>query len=78
MGFWAIITLIAAGLLIWQTVLLILQYYHYYVSVQIELKFEQRAFPAVTVCNLNPYRKSVVYNFPKVNQEFEYIWYTVA
>lgn len=36
-GFWSVITVVALGVLIWQTTLLIMQYYEYPVSVQIEV-----------------------------------------
>ena len=47
----------------------------------IELKFQQRAFPAVTLCNLNPFKKSVVRNYPNVERllnTYEYTMHQVA
>uniref|UniRef100_A0A914PXE8 Uncharacterized protein n=1 Tax=Panagrolaimus davidi TaxID=227884 RepID=A0A914PXE8_9BILA len=76
-GFWSIISLIGLGLLIWQTTLLILQYYSYDVAVQMSLKFDQRAFPAVTICNLNAFKKSVIYKDEKVRRLMNTYEYTM-
>ncbi|KAH7720951.1 DEG-1 protein [Aphelenchoides avenae] len=65
-GFWAVLTLAFFGVMLWQCILLIINYYSYPYSVQISLQFEERVFPAVTLCNLNPYKQSVVRNYPSV------------
>ncbi|CAD5228068.1 unnamed protein product [Bursaphelenchus okinawaensis] len=67
-SFWFTCTLIATGLLIWQVVLTIQSYYQYGVTVNIQLLFEDRVFPAVTVCDSNPYKSSMMDQFPKVKQ----------
>lgn len=54
-------------MLIWQSTLLIIEYYQYEVNVQIELEFQQRPFPVVTICNLNPYSRSKAMKLPKVS-----------
>jgi hypothetical protein len=55
--FWTLVFLASTGAFVSQMVLLIQKYLKYEVTVQTELKFEERSFPAVTVCNLNPYKK---------------------
>jgi hypothetical protein len=60
--------LVALGILIWQIVLIFIQFYKYEVAVQIELEFEQRTFPAVTICDLNPYKKSVAYGYSRIDR----------
>ncbi|CAD5228066.1 unnamed protein product [Bursaphelenchus okinawaensis] len=67
-GFWTIITLIALGLLIWQLVLIVIDYYQHDVNVQVQLQFEQRTFPAVTLCDLNPYKKSIALQNSNISQ----------
>ncbi|CAD5235475.1 unnamed protein product [Bursaphelenchus xylophilus] len=67
-GFWFVCTLIATGLLLWQVILSITEYYQRGVNVNIELQFEQRVFPAVTVCDSNPYKNSMLDQYPKVKQ----------
>ncbi|KAH7695204.1 Protein DEL-4, partial [Aphelenchoides avenae] len=59
-GFWTIVTVVCLGLLIWSLVTIFVRYYKHEVTVQTQLRFEQRIFPAVTICDLNPYKKSVV------------------
>uniref|UniRef100_A0A914DV03 Uncharacterized protein n=1 Tax=Acrobeloides nanus TaxID=290746 RepID=A0A914DV03_9BILA len=79
--FWVIATLVASGILIWQTVILLKKFFSFPVTIQYELKFDQHIFPAVTVCNLNPYKKSVAYNFPKIERlmvTYDYMVHRVA
>ncbi|KAK0403493.1 hypothetical protein QR680_016950 [Steinernema hermaphroditum] len=66
--FWSLITVVASALMIWQVSMLVMKYYAYPITVSIELKFEQRPFPAVTVCNLNPYKASELKQFPNVKR----------
>ncbi|KAI6227252.1 hypothetical protein M3Y99_01273000 [Aphelenchoides fujianensis] len=72
-GFWTIITLVALGLLIWQIVLIFIQYYQYDVA----LKFEQRTFPAVTLCDLNPYKKSIANEYTGIERLTNAYMYTM-
>lgn len=53
---WIVLTLIAVALVFWQCALLIMSYYT--VSVSITVNFQKLTFPAVTVCNMNPYKYS--------------------
>ncbi|KAF7465945.1 Hypothetical predicted protein [Marmota monax] len=51
---WIGITLMAVALIIWQCALLVCSFYT--VSVSIKVHFQKLDFPAVTICNMNPYK----------------------
>lgn len=51
---WLVLTFGAVGIIIWQCALLIASYYT--ASVTITVQFQEMTFPAVTICNMNPYR----------------------
>ncbi|XP_044791657.1 amiloride-sensitive sodium channel subunit gamma isoform X2 [Bubalus bubalis] len=55
---WILFTLTAVGLIFWQCALLISSFYT--VSVSIKVHFQKLDFPAVTICNINPYKYSAV------------------
>ncbi|XP_037671275.1 amiloride-sensitive sodium channel subunit gamma [Choloepus didactylus] len=55
---WILFTLTAVALILWQCALLVLSFYT--VSVSIKVHFQKLDFPAVTICNINPYKYSVV------------------
>nr|XP_033818688.1 amiloride-sensitive sodium channel subunit gamma [Geotrypetes seraphini] len=55
---WILLTLVAVSLIFWQCSLLIMSYYS--VSVSITVTFQKLVFPAVTICNLNPYKYSKI------------------
>ncbi|XP_006193183.1 amiloride-sensitive sodium channel subunit gamma [Camelus ferus] len=55
---WILFTLTAVALIFWQCALLILSFYT--VSVSIKVHFQKLDFPAVTICNINPYKYSAV------------------
>ncbi|CAI9618105.1 unnamed protein product, partial [Staurois parvus] len=57
---WFILTLIFAGLVFWQWGLVIQTYLSYGVSVSLSIGFNTMVFPAVTVCNVNPFKYSRV------------------
>ncbi|XP_007951383.1 amiloride-sensitive sodium channel subunit gamma [Orycteropus afer afer] len=55
---WILFTLTAVALIVWQCALLVLSFYT--VSVSIKVHFQKLDFPAVTICNINPYKYSAV------------------
>lgn len=55
-AFWAVLWLCTFGVMYWQFALLFEEYFSYPVSLNINLDSDKLVFPAVTVCNLNPYR----------------------
>ncbi|EGW13021.1 Amiloride-sensitive sodium channel subunit gamma [Cricetulus griseus] len=55
---WILFTLTAVALIIWQCALLVFSFYT--VSVSIKVHFQKLDFPAVTICNINPYKYSAV------------------
>lgn len=57
---WFILTLVFAGLVFWQWGLVIQTYLSYGVSVSLSIGFNTMVFPAVTVCNANPFKYSRV------------------
>ncbi|XP_072415194.1 epithelial sodium channel subunit gamma-like [Chiloscyllium punctatum] len=65
---WMILTLSAVGIIIWQCALLIISYYT--ASVTITVQFQEITFPAVTICNMNPYRNNATRHlFEKLDQD---------
>eukprot|EP00057_Strongylocentrotus_purpuratus_P019652 XP_011674126.1 PREDICTED: uncharacterized protein LOC105443034 [Strongylocentrotus purpuratus] len=56
---WSLIFLAGIGVMIWQVVTIFQAYYEWNYSVIIEVKFNRtQSFPAITLCNANPMRKS--------------------
>lgn len=53
---WFILTLIFAGLVFWQWGVVIQTYLSYGVSVSLSIGFNTMVFPAVAVCNVNPFK----------------------
>ncbi|CAJ0959859.1 unnamed protein product, partial [Mesorhabditis belari] len=58
--FWYAAFTICFIFLVVQVIYLILKYREYKKTVDLDLKFEHAPFPSVTLCNLNPYRKSSI------------------
>lgn len=55
---WIAFTLTAVALILWQCALLVFSFYT--ISVSIKVHFQKLDFPAVTICNINPYKYSAV------------------
>lgn len=51
---WILLTLTAVGLILWYCAQLVLNYYM--ASVSVTVQFHKLPFPAVTICNINPYK----------------------
>ncbi|XP_030078006.1 epithelial sodium channel subunit delta [Microcaecilia unicolor] len=58
--FWAVLFLVSLGTLYWQFAFLTGQYWSYPVTVNIMVQSNPKMFPAVTVCNMDPYRFDLV------------------
>ncbi|XP_075035626.1 epithelial sodium channel subunit beta [Mixophyes fleayi] len=57
---WFLLTMFFAALVFWQWGVVIQTYLSYSVSVSLSIGFNTMVFPAVTVCNSNPYKYSRV------------------
>ena len=60
-GFWGITTAICVTVLVYHLTMSCIQYFRYETDVSVSLvTHRQLTFPAVTICNLNPMKKSAV------------------
>nr|XP_033778426.1 amiloride-sensitive sodium channel subunit delta [Geotrypetes seraphini] len=57
---WTVLFLVSLGMLYWQLGLLTDQYWSYPVTVNIRVQSSPKTFPAVTICNMDPYRFNLV------------------
>ncbi|OCT72674.1 amiloride-sensitive sodium channel subunit alpha-like isoform X1 [Xenopus laevis] len=64
--FWLVIFLLSIAIMYWQFGIMINHYWAYPISTAISLQSKGNTFPAVTICNLNPYRFDEVNTY--VNQ----------
>lgn len=55
-AFWTLLFLASFGMLYWQFALLFSQYWTYPVIMTMSVHSEPKMFPAITLCNLDPYR----------------------
>ncbi|ELU07696.1 hypothetical protein CAPTEDRAFT_189071 [Capitella teleta] len=64
---WAILCLVSIGTLIFEVYIIVGKFVGRPVNVLVEIKFDRTIqYPAVTICNLNPYRKSQMEKFDDV------------
>ncbi|XP_062820390.1 amiloride-sensitive sodium channel subunit gamma-like [Anolis carolinensis] len=55
---WTLLTLVAVGCLLYFCAQLVMNYY--VASVSVTVQFHKLPFPAVTICNINPYKYSTI------------------
>ncbi|XP_045426592.1 amiloride-sensitive sodium channel subunit delta [Pipistrellus kuhlii] len=67
---WALLFLGALGALYWQFGLLFEQYWRYPVIMTVSVHSEGKLFPAVTLCDMNPHRPSLVRGHLQALDEF--------
>ncbi|XP_041275781.1 amiloride-sensitive sodium channel subunit delta [Onychostruthus taczanowskii] len=59
-AFWTLLLLASLGMLYWQFALMFSQFWAYPVVLTMSMDSEPKMFPAVTICNLDPYRFELV------------------
>nr|XP_009481490.1 PREDICTED: amiloride-sensitive sodium channel subunit alpha-like [Pelecanus crispus] len=59
-AFWTLLLLASFGMLYWQFALMFSQYWAYPVVLTMSIHSEPKMFPAITICNLDPYRFELV------------------
>ncbi|KHJ81429.1 hypothetical protein OESDEN_18885 [Oesophagostomum dentatum] len=79
--FWMGLIVVFLTLFLYQATTLVLKYKKHdkITSISVEfysvLKFDQVEFPAITFCNLNPYKKSLVMMVPSIRDTVRDIFY---
>ncbi|KGL75803.1 Amiloride-sensitive sodium channel subunit alpha, partial [Tinamus guttatus] len=59
-AFWTLLLLASFGMLYWQFALMFSQYWAYPAVLTMSMHSEPKMFPAITICNLDPYRFELV------------------
>uniref|UniRef100_A0A8C8AX78 Sodium channel epithelial 1 subunit delta n=1 Tax=Otus sunia TaxID=257818 RepID=A0A8C8AX78_9STRI len=59
-AFWTLLLLASFGMLYWQFALMFSQYWAYPIVLTMSMHSEPKMFPAITICNLDPYRFELV------------------
>ena len=67
-GLWFIIFVMCLTAFIYQAYEIITKFNRKEKIVNVELKFENMPFPAVTICNLNPYKSSFIESAPEFQE----------
>ncbi|CAD5222147.1 unnamed protein product [Bursaphelenchus xylophilus] len=66
--FWLAVFLAGLGVVVYMLVEAIKSYKDYKVSVQQTLSFTSYPFPAITICDLNPYKRDIAYQRPEIKK----------
>ncbi|KAK6012101.1 hypothetical protein OSTOST_22757, partial [Ostertagia ostertagi] len=64
--FWITLLVLLIAVFIFQVAILVIKYRKHEKITTISMKFDNIEFPAITFCNLNPYRKSLVWMVPSL------------
>uniref|UniRef100_A0AC34QL27 Uncharacterized protein n=1 Tax=Panagrolaimus sp. JU765 TaxID=591449 RepID=A0AC34QL27_9BILA len=67
-SWWTTLTIFAVVFCSYQCLLVIEKYNRKDKIVNVELQFEQAAFPAITVCNLNPFKNHLARKVPEISE----------
>ncbi|CAD5216338.1 unnamed protein product [Bursaphelenchus okinawaensis] len=76
--FWGLVFLAAVAIFIWQLVVIIDNYSSFQYSVIRTLIFSNFSFPAVTACDMNPYKRDLAYQNEEIKNLMETFDYLVA
>ncbi|EYC23639.1 hypothetical protein Y032_0015g2757 [Ancylostoma ceylanicum] len=69
--FWMSLIVFFLTLFLYQATTLVMKYKKHDKITSISLKFDQVEFPAITFCNLNPYKKSLVVMVPSIRDTMD-------
>uniref|UniRef100_A0A915CMF8 Uncharacterized protein n=1 Tax=Ditylenchus dipsaci TaxID=166011 RepID=A0A915CMF8_9BILA len=70
-GLWMALSLFSAGIFIYQCVLVFDKFQKKDKIVSVALQFEQAAFPAITICSLNPFKNSLARKVPEISETLD-------
>ncbi|KRY21788.1 Degenerin mec-4 [Trichinella patagoniensis] len=70
-AFWTFVCVTSLTVFLFQLSLLIARFLRFETTTQVELKFETSLFPVVTLCNLNPYRNSLLKQVDQMKLMFD-------
>ncbi|CAI4226053.1 unnamed protein product [Auanema sp. JU1783] len=68
---WLLFTLMSMVILAYNIILVIEKYQRNDKIVNVELEFESAPFPAITVCNLNPFKKHLARTVPEISETLD-------
>ena len=65
-SFWIFLFMVGTGAVVWQLIDIVQKYMSHPVSTTIDIGYSTLNFPTVTICNMNPLRKSMLHLDPRM------------